>query len=819
MPTNSTNPRHRTTRLRSCFVSSVCLAVFSLFTLHSSLFSAPLSRSLPIDFFRDVSSRNLKGLATRSDGRLVAGPVLTDLSGPAVADILWTLEASSPDSTRWLVGTGPEGKIFELTLDLTANTFTSREVTDLDDTHVFALKRLPDGALLAGTSPHGTLYLIRDDKIIARVTLPADSIYDLQLSPDAKTAYIATGNPGQIYALDLAKFATAGLDAGKLTDPAKLAEKGLRLLGEIKDRNARRLVILGDNLVIGSAPKGNLYTLPLSGGEPLILQENRDAEVATLIPQPNGDLYAALVFSNQQAESRLNRPQPARTPAAPAETPNTTPGSPPAPDQPPAPNAPGTPPTPPTTIPALVQPIAPIPQFPGRSAIVYFPKNGLPETVVSRSNLAFYALARRADTLLIAGGEQGDILGYDLPARLGLTFPGTASAQINQIVPLAVSASAPSVSQPSSLNSQLSVSAPARFLLLRNNTPGLALLDFAAPGPREAETKRLDLGSPATLGALRFPRIRELDPSQLAVSVRTTFASDEAESWTPWLAAPLREDGWLADNQRGRHVKLRFTLPAEASAAQLDKPELFFLPQNRRPSLTEFRIAAPGFSLVPPSPSTDFQSPPSTLGQLLGGSDRPSSSSRNSLNSARIFPQPGLQIVTWTLADADDDELRSTFSIRRAGTTDWLDLAVNTTDTFAQFDTTHLADGVYDTRVVATEQPPRPFADRLSVTFETDDLVIDKTPPAITEVKVARTADALLITVSGRDAVSLLIGAEFVFNNGHRAEATQPDDAIRDSRAESFTLRLEPEKALNATTVEVLLYDELGNATSRRVTL
>jgi len=303
---NMPNAHHRhTSRLRSAFVPFVCFV--GLFSATApSLFAAPLSRSLPIDFFRDVPSRNLKGLATRSDGRLVAGPLVTDLNGPAVADILWTLEAASGD--RWLIGTGPEGKIFELTLDLAKNTFTSREITDLDDTHVFALKRLPDGALLAGSSPHGTLYLVREGKITARVTLPVDSIYDLQLSPDAKTAYVATGNPGRIYALDVATFSTAGLDAGKLTDADKLAQKGLRQLGEIKDRNVRRLALLGDNLIAGSSPKGNLYTLPRAGGEPLILQENRDAEVAAFLPQPNGDLYAAIVFSSQQAESRLNRP-------------------------------------------------------------------------------------------------------------------------------------------------------------------------------------------------------------------------------------------------------------------------------------------------------------------------------------------------------------------------------------------------------------------------------------------------------------------------------------------------------------------------------
>jgi hypothetical protein len=67
--------------------------------------------------------------------------------------------------------------------------------------------------------------------------------------------------------------------------------------------------------------------------------------------------------------------------------------------------------------------------------------------------------------------------------------------------------------------------------------------------------------------------------------------------------------------------------------------------------------------------------------------------------------------------------------------------------------------------------------------------------------------------------VSLLLGVEFIFNNGYRAEATQPDDGIRDSRAETFTLRVDPDKILGATSVEILLYDELNNAASRRLDL
>ena len=73
----------------------------------ASLSAQPLSKKFDVDFFRDVPSRNLKGLAARSDGRLVAGPVLTPLTGDLPADLLWALEPAG--AGQWLLGTGPEG--------------------------------------------------------------------------------------------------------------------------------------------------------------------------------------------------------------------------------------------------------------------------------------------------------------------------------------------------------------------------------------------------------------------------------------------------------------------------------------------------------------------------------------------------------------------------------------------------------------------------------------------------------------------------------------------------------------------------------------
>src|SRR5882724_6513569 len=279
------------------FGSLAFIAVFA----SSPLLAEPLSKSLAIDFYRDVPSRNLKGLATRSDGRLAAGPTFTDLTGPTLADLLWCLEKGQ--NGKWFVGTGPDGKIFELSLDPAKATFTSREVVDLEEPQIFALKLLADGSLLVGTSPHGVLALVRNGKVAASVALPVDSIFDFVLL-DEHTVLAATGNPGRIYKIDLTKFSAAGITTDRLTDEKLLAGKGFTVFGELHDRNVRRLALSADLVYAGSSPKGNIYSIPRAGGSPLLLQENRDTEIAALLPDTDGDLYAALVLTNTQGENR-----------------------------------------------------------------------------------------------------------------------------------------------------------------------------------------------------------------------------------------------------------------------------------------------------------------------------------------------------------------------------------------------------------------------------------------------------------------------------------------------------------------------------------
>lgn len=756
--------------MRPRFTSRLFVLTATLASLAPTLLADPLSRRTEIDFFRDVPSRNLKGLAARSDGRLVAGPTLTDLTGEAPADLLWSLTPGALPHT-WLVGTGPDGKIFELTIDPAKSSYTSREIADLDDPHLYALARLPDGSLLAGTSPRGALVLVREGIQVARVALPVDSIFDILLPNDRGDVLVATGNPARIYSVNVSEFARAGVLPDKITDPATLASHGIRLFGEVRDRNIRRLARLHDGRVVaGSAPKGNLYAFdptiaPATDGpmhSPVILQENRDAEVTDLLPTDDGGFYATLTFSGGAGETRITPARSGRDNSDPL---------------------------------AALAPSSD--RFSGRSTLVWFPPNGFPETIASRGNTAFYRAARHENLILLAGGEQGEVLGYDPAQRLSLTFAGSSSSQLNGFAPIPDS--------------------PGRFLLLRNNAPGLAVLDFTAKSPREAETRRLDLGVPSQLGALRFHRLRDLADAKLSLEVRTSNGSDEVEGWGPWIPLLARDGGWSAADQRGRYVRLRLRLPADSSAtAQLDKAHLYFLPQNRRPQLQEFRLLSPNFSLVPapePMPSTVI-----SLGQVLQNTPKEDDTKlKGSFLGSQIIPSPGAQIVLWTVNDPDNDNLVSTFSLRRDGDDTWTDIVVKSPDPFAQFDTSHLADGIYFTRLVVSETDPRREADRLTTTFDTDDLLIDHTAPEIVSASAKRDADRLVVTVHGRDALSIVQGFEAVLNNNVRAETEQPVDGVRDSRDETFTIEIPLARATNATSVEVVFYDQVGNTAARRL--
>jgi len=96
--------------------------------------------------------------------------------------------------------------------------------------------------------------------------------------------------------------------------------------------------------------------------------------------------------------------------------------------------------------------------------------------------------------------------------------------------------------------------------------------------------------------------------------------------------------------------------------------------------------------------------------------------------------------------------------------------------------------------------------------------VIDHSAPEILAATVTRSADAIVVTLRGRDRLSLLAGIDILFSNNHRETVEQPLDGVRDGREETFVLEVPLARVANATALEVTLQDVAGNGVSRRLT-
>ena len=116
------------------------------------------------------------------------------------------------------------------------------------------------------------------------------------------------------------------------------------------------------------------------------------------------------------------------------------------------------------------------------------PPGGFPRRSPPDRN-GFLSHGASGELLLVAGGEQGEMLGYDLIQRLALTFAGSASSQLNGLEPVA--------------------GQPGKFFILRNNAPGFACWIFQPQLPRSRNPAPRSL-RPALLGALRFNRMRDV---------------------------------------------------------------------------------------------------------------------------------------------------------------------------------------------------------------------------------------------------------------------------------------------------------------------
>ncbi|MGD0938151.1 MAG: hypothetical protein ABR905_00475 [Terracidiphilus sp.] len=240
-----------------------------------------------------------QGVALSSDGTLRTGPGLTELlTTPSTT--VWSV-AADKSGTAYL-GTASPATVLRVTPD--GKSFTLFEAKDLS---VQVVRLGPDGALYAATLPSGKVYRLKPDATTKQDEANATVVFDAVKmditdkkaadsgkgteKPEAKShyiwemsfdaagrLYIATGGPGAIYRVNVAK-------------PAAQPE----LFFKSDEAHIRSLTWdAKGNLIAGSDGSGLVYRIS-PDGKGYVLFEAPRREITSVAVAANGTIYAACV--------------------------------------------------------------------------------------------------------------------------------------------------------------------------------------------------------------------------------------------------------------------------------------------------------------------------------------------------------------------------------------------------------------------------------------------------------------------------------------------------------------------------------------------
>jgi hypothetical protein len=167
--------------------------------------------------------------------------------------------------------------------------------------------------------------------------------------------------------------------------------------------------------------------------------------------------------------------------------------------------------------------------------------------------------------------------------------------------------------------------------------------------------------------------------------------------------------------------------------------------------------------------------------------------------------------IAFKAEDGNDDKLSYVIEFRQVPSTNWIEIAKDLAEPKYTWDTRTVGDGTYELRVTASDAPSNPPAAALKAVRLSGRVVVDNTPPVVTDLSVY--ADKGVYHVSGRvtDAGSRVAGISYSLDSQDKWTAVLPADGIADSPDEAFHFDLKDlEPGSHRLAVKAL--DEYNNA-------
>ncbi|MGH9683060.1 MAG: hypothetical protein ACRD4S_05560 [Candidatus Acidiferrales bacterium] len=717
-----------------------------------------------------------KGVALRSDGKLMPAPAFMQFSDPNLAYV-WALRVDSRG--RVYAAGGSDATV--LRFDNPAKPTTVFQSSELAaQTIAF------DGHdnLYVGTSPDGKVYKVTPDGQKS-VFFEPKTKYIWALAVDSKgVLFVATGDTGKV-------FAVTPDGEGKL-------------FYQSDERHARSLAFDSKgNLLIGTDPDGLIVRVEIvrkntqaapEAGAPFVIYETNKKEVTSLLADASGNLYAASIGEKQRPAA-----VPLVMPMAPQALPQTAPPGAIA-------SAQGH---------VIIQSQQTsstfvFPYFPstaGGAEVVKISPDGSPDILWnSREDLVFSMGLSPSGKLLLGTGNKGEVIeleGNDVFS----TVARTASSQVMSLVSTAGG------------KVYVATANPGKIFTLGPS--------YAAGGSFESEA--FDAKIFSHWGRLTWWGENGATQGKVEMYARSGNTSNPDKNWSAWTGPYKTASGETVSCQPARFIQWKavFLDTDHGGAPNISWVSVAYQPKNVAPQIEDIEVQNPGIriqSFAVPAGSGNMTPAPIRMPQAERGDANFHQASRAepAKHAPRMdvppqgFEDKGYQSVVWSARDGNDDDLLYSIYYRGEGERNWRLLKDKLTEKYYSWDTVTMPDGAYYLKIVASDSPSNPPDQTLTGERESDRFEIANTPPQIENLRAESSSSPVTIVFDGSSSSGAITHAQYSVDAGDW-RVVFPVGLLSDAPKESYQIQLSS-LAPGEHTVAVQIADEFENTAAAKVT-
>ncbi len=705
------------------------------------------------DEFADFEKGNLNRISIRSDGRLSLAPAVNELLDSSTP-YLWAVARNSKGNV-YVGGGGPTGssaKLFEIN-----PSGKSTVVAELEGLEIHAIAVDSRDRVYAATAPDGKVYRVVNGKAEMFFDPKAKYIWAMVFSQKGDL-YIATGDRGEVYKV--------GPDG-----------KG-SVFFKTEETHARSLAIdAQDNLIIGTEPSGIIIKVS-PAGEGFVLYETPKREITAVAVGKDGSIYAAAVGNKTAAAPSFTSPA-----TVPAPTPSPSPT---------ATSAAGG-----ATVTVQAHPASPppptfaggVPSVAGGSDVFRIAPDGAPRQIWSNSQDIAYALAiDDQGRPLVGTGNKGNI--YRLDSDLTHTL-------LVNLAPTQVTGFA---------------RGPQATLLAVTGNIGKVYRigpDLEKTGSYESDP--LDAEAFTYWGRLSYSG--NTNGGHVSFEARSGNVNHPQKNWSNWSSVPLQGDGGRIAAPPARFLQYRATITAGTGgkSPELTDVDIAYMSKNIAPVISQVETTPANYRFAGLPVNVTLATPQTITLPALGGTNR----RKSQATTIDITPGQTMQYAKgqigarWVAQDENNDRMTYKVEIRGAGESSWMLVRDEVREKQISWDSTSFPDGKYVLRITASDCPSNPPGQALTGQIESDQFLIDNTPPRITGLSATLNSGTIDVQWHARDAMSIIDHAEYSVNGG---DWTVVEPVTRLSDAQELDYKLTVDHPKNGEyTIAVKVVDEYDN--------